>query len=143
MRSNKFNIHWQVVRASAKSIKDVDSKILYVLNFLNSNKNIHNLDRVENWLKMTAVAYKDENRHKFELALEEINLNRDEFCSGEDMNNDLSGYTRTELEMVFNDLSKRKYGFQYKKIPQAHIDFINRLEIFLKKSDFSCGNIDG
>ena len=58
MRSNKFNIHWQIVRVKARSIKDVDAKVDFVMDFLNSNKNVHNKDRVSNWLKMTSYAYK-------------------------------------------------------------------------------------
>ena len=48
MKVNKFNIHWQIVRVDAKSIKKVDEKIKFIINFLNSNKNIHNYERVLN-----------------------------------------------------------------------------------------------
>lgn len=132
-KANKFNIHWQIVRADARDIKDVDDKISFVLRFLNKNKNIHNYGRVHNWLKMTGVAYKGDKKERFEAAVEQIESNRDKYASKEDMSNDFSGVSKDDLEKVYKDLSKRKYGFQYKSVPKAHTEFLNKLKDALDK----------
>ena len=126
MRSNKFNIHWQIVRVKARSIKDVDAKVDFVMDFLNSNKNVHNKDRVSNWLKMTSYANKD--RSAFD-----VEINGDFIL--EDLDNDLSKVDLDNLKLVFKDLSKRKYGFQYKSVPLAHTEFMIELK---KELDNRC-----
>ena len=35
---------------------------------------------------------------------------------------------REDLIKVYKDLSKRKYGFQFKTIPKGHNIFLNKLE---------------
>jgi hypothetical protein len=132
-QANKFNIHWQIVRTNARDIKDVDDKISYVIKFLNKNKNIHNYGRVHNWLKMTGVAYKGEKREKFVEILSEVEYNKEEYASKEDMSNDLNSIPKEDLKKVYKDLSKRKYGFQYKSVPKAHTEFLNKLEEVLDK----------
>jgi hypothetical protein len=132
-QANKFNIHWQIVRANARDLKDVNDKISYVLKFLNKNKNIHNYGRVHNWLRMTSVAYQGEKRKTFEDELDRIENNKDKYASKEDMSNDFSGVSKDDLEKVYKDLSKRKYGFQYKSVPKAHTEFLNKLRDVLNK----------
>jgi len=132
-RANKFNIHWQIVRTQARDIKDPDAKIKHVMNHLNSNKNIHNFGRVHNWLKMTGVAYKGDDRAKFEQATGALEKRKSEFSSSEDNGNDLSKVSTADLQKVHKDLSKRKYGFQYKTVPKAHTDFMDQLKSELDK----------
>ena len=132
-RANKFNIHWQIVRTQARDIKDPDQKIKHVMNHLNSNKNIHNYGRVHNWLKMTGVAYKGEDRAKFERATDALEKRQHEFSSTEDTGNDLSKVSKEDLQKVHKDLSKRKYGFQYKSVPKAHTEFMGHLKSELDK----------
>jgi hypothetical protein len=132
-RANKFNIHWQIVRTQARDIKDPDAKIKHVMNHLNSNKNIHNFGRVHNWLKMTGVAYKGDDRAKFEQATGALEKRKSEFSSSEDNGNDLSKVSTADLQKVHRDLSKRKYGFQYKTVPKAHTDFMDQLKAELDK----------
>lgn len=132
-RANKFNIHWQIVRTQARDIKDPDAKIKHVMNHLNSNKNIHNFGRVHNWLKMTGVAYKGDDRSKFEQATGALEKRKSEFSSSEDNGNDLSKVSTADLQKVHKDLSKRKYGFQYKTVPKAHTDFMGQLKSELDK----------
>lgn len=132
-RANKFNIHWQIVRTQARDIKDPDAKIKHVMNHLNSNKNIHNFGRVHNWLKMTGVAYKGDDRSKFEHATGALEKRKSEFSSSEDNGNDLSKVSKEDLQKVHKDLSKRKYGFQYKTVPKAHTDFMDQLKSELDK----------
>lgn len=127
-RANKFNMAWQVVRTDARDIKDVDKKISFVLKFLNSNKNIHNYGRVHNWLKMTGVAYKGEQRKKFDDAVANIEKNKNKYASTDDSGGDLKSFSKDQLQKVYKDLSKRKYGFQYKTTPKAHTDFVNTLK---------------
>ena len=97
-----------------------------LMDFLNSNKNVHNKDRVSNWLKMTSYAYKD--RSAFD-----VEINGDFIL--EDLDNDLSKVDLDNLKLVFKDLSKRKYGFQYKSVPLAHTEFMIELK---KELDNRC-----
>lgn len=127
-KANKFNIHWQLTRTQVRKIKDVDAKIKYVLNFLNRNKNIHNYGRVHNWLKMTGVAYKDDKRQKFVDAVKKLEANKGKYSNTADNENDLSKMSKDDLKLVYKDLSKRKYGFQYKSVPKAHTDFMDKLK---------------
>ena len=130
---NKFNIHWQIVRVDARAIKDPAKKITFVLKFLNSHKNAHNYGRVMNWLKMTGVSYKGDDRKLFEDAVANLQKNESKYSSQEDNENDLSKVDRSDLEKVYKDLSTRKYGFQFKTVPKAHTEFMSNLEKALKK----------
>lgn len=131
-RANKFNIHWQIVRVEARDIKDIDSKINHVMKFLNTHKNVHNYGRVHNWVKMTGVAYKGDDRKKFEDTLASLEKNKDKYASTEDNDGDLSKVSTENLKKVQQDLSKRKYGFQYKSVPKAHTEFMSHLDKELK-----------
>ena len=125
-RSNKFDLHWQLVRTTAKDIKDTHSKVKYVMRFLDANKNIHNADRVLNWLKMTKLAYKI--KVIFDIAIEYIEHNMDKFTSTKDNTMQLKDLSNDDLLKVYTDLAKRKYGFQYKQVPQAHTHFVDILK---------------
>jgi hypothetical protein len=127
-KANKFNIHWQLARTQVRKIKDVDAKIKFIMNFLDRNKNIHNYGRVHNWLKMTGVAYKGDQRKKFEDAVSRLEANKSKYSSTDDNENDLSKMSKDDLKLVYKDLSKRKYGFQYKSVPKAHTDFMDKLK---------------
>ena len=136
-KTNKFNIQWQIVRTHVRTIKDIDRKIKYVLNFLNKNKNIHNYGRVLNWLNMTGVAYKGDARDKFVDAANGIKDNKSKYGSLKDIDGDLSKISKDDLEKVYKDLSKRKYGFQYKSIPKAHTDFMDKLKDALNEHEYA------
>ena len=136
-KTNKFNIQWQIVRTHVRSIKDIDRKIKYVLNFLNKNKNIHNYGRVLNWLNMTGVAYKGDAREKFVAAANMLKDNKSKYGSLKDVDGDLSKISQTDLEKVYKDLSKRKYGFQYKSTPKAHTDFMDKLRVAINDKNKS------
>lgn len=127
-RANKFNIKWQIIRTQARDIKDPSAKIKHVMNFLDDNKNVHNYGRVHNWLKMTGVAYKGDDRDKFETAANHIENRKSDYSSSDDNENDLSKISTDDLKKVYKDLSKRKYGFQYKSVPKAHTDFVQQLQ---------------
>ena len=128
MRINKFNIGWQIVRVQARSIKNIDKKIEHVMTFLNKNKNVHNYGRVLNWMKMTGVAYKDEDRLIFLDEIDYLVLNAAKYNRSADSPNDLTAVSDADLLMVYKDLSKRKYGFQFKSTPKAHTEFMTALE---------------
>jgi hypothetical protein len=136
-KANKFNIHWQLTRTQVRKIKDVDAKIKYVLKFLDHNKNIHNYGRVHNWLKMTGVAYKDDKRQKFVDAVSKLEANKSKYSSSADNENDLSKMSKDDLKLVYKDLSKRKYGFQYKSVPKAHTDFMDKLKVAINDKNKS------
>jgi hypothetical protein len=135
-KTNKFNISWQIVRVNARSIKDVDDKVRYVLSFLKENPNKYNYDRVHNWLSMTKLGYKSNPQAVavFDNAIESIEQHKnDRFSSDEDSPNILSEIPTKDLERVYKDLKQRKYGFQFKSIPQAHINFLDELQKELAK----------
>lgn len=127
---DKFNISWQIVRTDARDIKDVDSKISFVLRFLKDHPNKHNYGRVHNWLRMTKLGYKSEpeKANKFEDALDRIENTKEKYSSEEDPGADLDKISDEKLKKVYNDLKKRKYGFQIKTVPKAHTEFLSKLE---------------
>ena len=127
---DKFNISWQIVRTDARDIKDVDDKISFVLRFLNDHPNKHNYGRVHNWLRMTKLGYKSEpeKANKFEHTLDKIENHKEKYSSEEDPGSDLDTISDEKLKKVYNDLKKRKYGFQIKTVPKAHTEFLSKLE---------------
>lgn len=133
MRVDKFNISWQIVRAKARNIKNVDDKIKYIVNFLNKEKNIHNFGRVINWLKMTALGYKEVDRKKFDEKIVVLLNKQEHYTSLDDSSNDFDKVSKIDLELVYKDLSARKYGFQYKSVPKAHVEFMSNLKDALTK----------
>lgn len=128
---NKFNIRWQIVRTKARSIKDVNQKVEFVKSFLTQHNSKENYARVKNWMTMTALAYREQDKKdafiKGKLFIETIDYDK------EDEQNDFSKFSFDDLMLVYNDLQKRKYGFQYSKTPISHINFVNGLESFLSK----------
>ena len=123
---NKFNISWQLVRVKARKIKDVENKIDFVLDFLKKNNSKENFGRIVNWLKMARLGYKDMNKRQ--LFIDALNLIGKNKYDARDNVNDLSLIISDDLLMVYKDLSKRKYGFQYKSAPKSHIEFVTKLE---------------
>lgn len=127
MITTKFDPLWQIARTKARSIKDPQEKIAFIKKFMLDYPNVHNYERVFNWLNMTKVAYRDKSiQLKFDEAIEWLknlkNLsNKDNEVSLQDISDD-------DLLLIYKDLSKRKYGFQFKSIPQQHIKFMQELE---------------
>ena len=132
--TNKFNIHWQLVRTNAREIKDVEEKIDYVLHFLDHHPNKHNFKRVLNWTKMTGVAYpkESEERKAFIRTEHQLRKNIDQYDSEKDDSNDMSQISTDNLRKVLKDLKTRKYNFQFGKTPVAHTEFVAKLEDELK-----------
>ena len=130
---NKFNISWQLVRVKARKIKDVENKIDFVLDFLKKNNSKENFGRIVNWLKMARLGYKDMNKRQ--LFIDALNLIGKNKYDARDNVNDLSLIISDDLLMVYKDLSKRKYGFQYKSIPKSHIEFVTKLKAELVKRE--------
>ena len=134
--TNKFNIHWQIVRVNARDIKCTTEKILYVMHFLNDNKNIYNYDRVMNWLKMTGFGYQGKEREKFENAVATLEQKRERYESPKDMDNDLSKIeSYDDLNRVYKDLLRRKYDFMINKEPKDHTEFMKILGDELRLRD--------
>lgn len=48
----------QIICTNALDIKDINNKIDYVMEFLRENPNIHNMDRVLNWMRMPGLHIK-------------------------------------------------------------------------------------
>ena len=55
MSVNKFSIDWQICRVRARSIKDVDNKIKFVISFLETYRSKENVERVLNWLSLIHI----------------------------------------------------------------------------------------
>ena len=127
---NKFDIEWQLVRTHAKSEEYPAQKIQMVMGFLKAKPNIFNRARVVNWLKMTAHAYGDPKvKQLFKAAEDEVETLK---FSTEDNTTTLKDTSTEDLEAVYKDLSKRKYGFQFKTVPKAHTEFMGALEAELQ-----------
>lgn len=134
-RANKFSLPWQIVRVEVRSIKNVPQKINKVVAFLNDNPNVHNYERVMNWLKMTQVAYKGEDRLLFDPAIHNLTTHKSSYASATDTEVDLAKFSTAEIQMVLKDLGKRKYGFQFSSTPKDHVDFVEALQTELAKRD--------
>lgn len=127
-RANKFSLPWQVVRVKARAIKDVPQKIAYVMMFLHEHPNAHNYERVMNWLKMTQVAYKGEQRLAFDQPIQNLTTHKSSYKSQDDNDSDLSKASTADMQLVLKDLATRKYGFQFASAPKAHIEFVAALQ---------------
>lgn len=127
---NKFNIHWQIVRVNARKIKNVSEKIDYVKVFIVNHPNVYNYDRVMNWSKMTKVAYPKDSLEQslFNNFIHYLEQHQEDFEDPNDMDNDLSKISTNDLKTVYDDLTKRKYGFQFKTAPKDHIEFMKELK---------------
>ena len=128
LRANKFNIHWQVVRVKARGIRDLKARIYYVAGFLVRWPNTHNYDRVHNWLRMTALGFRGEKRALFQRAANHLQRQRLGFSDERDMDNGLAPIPTGDLKIVFEDLRRRRYRFQFRRPPAAHGRFVQRLE---------------
>ena len=126
MKSNKFNASWQLARVQAKKIKDVSLKVEHVMLYFTKNTNIHDQDRVLNWLATTAMAYRDSATK--EIFSQAANFVRSIECDSYDNTSTVQNLSINDIKLVHKDLASRKYGFQFKKVPQAHIDFVIELE---------------
>jgi len=126
MKCNKFNAAWQLARVNAKGIKDVDEKIITVLRHFDSTYTKQDKCRVLNWLRMTKLAYKDQQiKDKFDFAIESMQMTSPDKDDNGSMLDDLNS---RELETIYKDLKSRKYNFQFKKVPVAHTAFMQELE---------------
>jgi len=124
---NKFDIHWQVVRLHAKSLKG-SKKIGYVIDFLQQNRYHNNWRRVHNWLQMLLLSYKKSNNYMVKLILSTISDLESFRYTFDDNQMTLKDVNTTTLLKLHKDLSKRKYNFQYNKIPKAHVEFMLQLD---------------
>lgn len=125
--TNKYNINWQIVRTKARKLKDVDVKLKYVMTFLEENASEENLARIKNWAFMARMGYRDQGSKKlFTQTLEQLESFE---CTMVDSDNtDFTNISDKDLVMVHKDLKKRKFNFQYSKVPQSHIVFMRILE---------------
>ena len=125
----KFNIHWQITRVLARGIKDPSAKLSFVLDYLDSNPSIHNLARVLNWVKMTGVGYSKQPliASIYDSEAKDLEANRELYKGTKDNDNDLSKISTDQLQLVYDDLKARKYGFQFKSVPVEHTQFVAAL----------------
>lgn len=135
MATNKFNFAWQLVRVQARKIKEVPAKIKHVMAYLHKHPNIHNYDRIHNWLKMTQLGYKGDSKATghFKDALENLEKNKSKYNAPDDNHVKLSDVSTDDIKMVLNDLGSRKYDFQFGATPKAHTEFVSTLEKELER----------
>jgi len=128
MKSTKFDPLWQLIRTNAKGIKNPSHKISSVRKFILEYPNLHNFQRVLNWLKMTKVAYKDSSiQSEFDEEVSWLESHKDQFSSTEDNEMKVEDLSNKDLLAVYKDLKSRKYGFQFKSVPKEHTDFLEVL----------------
>jgi hypothetical protein len=129
---SKFNIHWQVVRTRARELKNPKDKLALVNQHLQSNPSKQNLNRVQNWTKMTSLGYRGDDKKYFQDYDSHLSKHKDIY-NKEEKTEDFSKVSASDLSMVHRDLSKRKYGFQFKSVPKAHNEFMKKLETEIAK----------
>jgi hypothetical protein len=127
--TNKFNFAWQLARVQARKIKEVPGKIAYVLEYLQHNPNVHNYDRVRNWMRMTELGYKGDKKatEAFQRALTDLDGSKQKYADTEDNEVDLAVVSTADINEVLEDLAKRKYDFQFGSTPKDHTEFVETL----------------
>jgi hypothetical protein len=134
MRSNKWNINWQVARVKAKQIKDIQERVNFIQEWLSQFNHYHNIDRIRNWLRMSIMSANRDSKQIYQNALDKLFVS--ESCGQfeyKDMKDEMNEFSSDQLQMVLNDLEKRTYTFQYKgKCPPKHIAFVERLQDALR-----------
>lgn len=133
MRSDKWNISWQVARVRVKRIKDVREKVEFMQEWLHRFNYYPNVDRIRNWLRMSIMSANSKTGEIYKEALTNLEhyAKHHQFESG-DMNNDIYEFETYQIADVLKDLESRTYGFQFKKPPKAHITFVERLQHALR-----------
>tara|TARA_R110002126_G_scaffold223163_1_gene368221 strand:+ start:180 stop:599 length:420 start_codon:yes stop_codon:yes gene_type:complete len=127
---NKFQIRWQLIRTQAKKIKDVDLKVQFVIDFIIQYPSKENYARVKNWMVMSAMPYKEAQCKMIFTEGKQL-LETIEYTM-EDEANDFEMFTDQQLMLVYKDLNKRKYTFQFDKAPTTHVRFMESLKDYLK-----------
>lgn len=131
LKINKFNPAWQLQRIQLKKIKPAHEKIEKAMYYLHSNMNVHDKDRVMNWLKMTKLGYNNIDARVtmlFNDAIEAVEKLKDSSFSKEDNSSKLSDLTSDQLIGIRDDLKSRKYNFRFNEVtPKDHSEFMIQL----------------
>lgn len=69
---NKYHPAWQIIRVKARLEKDPSLKLMFVQDWFDNNPSVQNYERVHNWIKMTAMGYRDETKEMFLRSLVEL-----------------------------------------------------------------------
>ena len=131
---NKYHPAWQIIRVKARLEKDPALKLMSVQDWFDNNPSVQNYERVHNWIKMTAMGYRDETKEMFLRSLVELEAIKDQCKLVVEDDWMLGLYDTDDLRLVYKDLLKRKYGFQFKKVPLSHTLFMARLSEYLDES---------
>ena len=131
MKVNKFNPAWQLQRVQLKKIKIAHEKIDKALEYLHNHMNVHDKERVLNWLKMTKLGYNNIDAKVttlFNIAIEKVETMKDSSFSKEDNSSKLSDLTSDQLIGIRGDLKSRKYNFRFNGVaPKDHSEFMIQL----------------
>lgn len=109
MKSNKFNLDWQITRVRAKLSKKYEDKISIVKNYIETNTTVEALDRVINWVN----SFLGDSKYVCEIVMFKEFLNT-------------LNYKQNEIE--FNDFSKYDNDIKYKLL----IDLLKRNKKWLQ-----------
>jgi hypothetical protein len=133
---SKYDLDWQIVRASVKGSKmDVYTKLDHVINFYNSHISKENHERVLNWLEGLALGYKKRTTKYMREAFSEV-MNLLTVYNSIDVTglksiestNDYSKYTFEQRYTLWVDLFKRTKAWARKGyVHQEQLEFCEQL----------------
>lgn len=155
---SKFDLDWQIVRASVKGSKmDVFKKLYFVNDFYRRNKSKENHERVLNWLEGLALGYKKQTTLYMMNAFHVVHEMLDDYRTMDvdklpsvDSENDFSKYTFEQRYTLWKDLLARTKSWAKKGyIHQEQLEFCNALwdsftfdEVDMISSYYSKDNFD-
>jgi hypothetical protein len=109
----KYNIHWQILRAKLKNVKNVNEKLTQASIFFQKNKTQDNWERVVNWLEGLAKGYKAAgNQMAIQQIIEEIERYGESYNLLKEKNEissieEIKQYSINDLQKLWVDLFKR------------------------------------
>jgi len=116
MKSNKYNIDWQIARIKAKRAKSFSEKTDIVREYISNNKTVEALDRAKNWSNSFLGKYKDYQEIKdFKVFLSNLHYTVEET----DVTNDFINADKKIMKALLKDLLQRnskwlKKGYRHK-----------------------------
>ena len=107
---SKYDLDWQIVRASVKGPKTyVSEKLAHVTRFYDNNISKENWERVTNWLEGLVIAYKKNSRERVWVDDVLSRFKRIQFdkLPSVESTNDFTKYTFEQRLILWKDLALR------------------------------------
>lgn len=144
---DKFTVRWQITRIQLKQIKDINAKLSYARNFLNSCTQ-EDKERLLNWIDGLALGYKTKQINTYNLI--ESFKKEVESRKLKDNNYYESSFTEYDFEIrlaLWKDLFKRsekwaKGGYEHKGQTAFMVSLWNSFSNLDKKKIGSRWDID-